>query len=87
DEGVGLGEGGAKHHGGFFETTSRPQGRRLLCLLAEHRGMKCVLGLAYKETCRVLKVFLENVIQDTVHCTKLAKRKMMVARGVEGLQL
>ena len=42
--------------------------------LARRGGVKRISGLIYEETRGVLKIFLENVIHDTVSYTEHAKR-------------
>jgi histone H4 len=42
----------------------------------------CISGLIYEETRGVLKVFLENVIRDSVTYTEHAKRKTVTAMDV-----
>ncbi|KAJ8644423.1 hypothetical protein MRB53_006171 [Persea americana] len=41
--------------------------------------MKCINGLIYEETRGVLKIFLENVIQDAATYTEHARGKTVVA--------
>ncbi|KAJ7827247.1 histone-fold-containing protein, partial [Mycena olivaceomarginata] len=68
-------KGGAKRHCKILRETSRvhipkPAIRRL----ARHGGVKRISGLIYEETHGVLKIFLENVICDSVTYTEHAKR-------------
>lgn len=42
--------------------------------LARRGGVKRISGLIYEETRGVLKIFLENVIRDSVTYTEHAKR-------------
>ncbi|XP_023869674.1 histone H4-like [Salvelinus sp. IW2-2015] len=70
-----LGKGGAKRH------------RKVLCesiqgITKPTIGVKCISGLIYEETRRVLKVFLENVICDAITYTEHAKRKTVTAMDV-----
>lgn len=44
--------------------------------------MKRISGLIYEETRGVLKIFLENVIRDSVTYTEHAKRKTVTALDV-----
>uniref|UniRef100_A0A8C3SAM5 Histone H4 n=1 Tax=Chelydra serpentina TaxID=8475 RepID=A0A8C3SAM5_CHESE len=80
--GKGLGKGGAKRHRKvlpwMLSRITKPAIRRL----ARRGGVKCISGLIYKETHRVLKVFLENVIRDAVTYTEHAKRKTVTAMDV-----
>ena len=50
--------------------------------LARRGGVKRISGLIYEETRGVLKVFLENVIRDSVTYTEHAKRKTVTALDV-----
>lgn len=52
------------------ETTASQAIRRL----ARRGGVKRISGLIYEETRGVLKIFLENVIRDSVTYTEHAKR-------------
>ncbi|WMV24038.1 hypothetical protein MTR67_017423 [Solanum verrucosum] len=48
-----------------------------------HRGgVKRISGLIYEETRGVLKIFLENVIRDSVTYTEHARRKTVTAMDV-----
>ncbi|KAG2346765.1 histone-fold-containing protein [Suillus weaverae] len=89
--GKGLGKGGAKRHrkilrdniqGKSFPDTwaciTKPAIRRL----ARRGGVKRISGLIYEETRGVLKIFLENVIRDSVTYTEHAKRKTVTALDV-----
>ena len=46
--------------------------------LARRGGVKRISGLIYEETRGVLKIFLENVIRDSVTYTEHAKRCVML---------
>jgi histone H3/H4 len=52
--------------------------RRLAC----RGGVKRISGLIYEETRGVLKVFLKNVIRDSITYTKHARRKTVTAMDV-----
>jgi histone H4 len=73
----------------FFVTTSRVSGLLFTGCHSSHRlgitkpairrlarrgGVKRISGLIYEETRGVLKIFLENVIRDSVTYTEHAKR-------------
>ena len=45
--------------------------------LARRGGVKRISGLIYEETRGVLKIFLENVIRDSVTYTEHAKRYLL----------
>ena len=50
--------------------------------LARRGGVKRISGLIYEETRGVLKVFLENVIRDSVTYAEHARRKTVTAMDV-----
>jgi len=80
--GKGLRNGGAKRHRKVLLDSiygiSKPAIRRL----ARRGGVKRLSGLIYEETRGVLKVFLENLIRDTVTYTEHAKRRTVTAMDV-----
>ena len=51
----------------------------ILGRLARRGGVKRISGLIYEETRGVLKIFLENVIRDSVTYTEHSKRKVSFA--------
>lgn len=55
--------------------------------LARRGGVKRISGLIYEETRGVLKIFLENVIRDSVTYTEHAKRyvpgRVLSTEGVD----
>lgn len=55
---------------------------RYLGRLARRGGVKRISGLIYEETRGVLKIFLENVIRDSVTYTEHSKRKTVTALDV-----
>ncbi|DAA19197.1 TPA: histone H4 replacement-like [Bos taurus] len=68
-DGNGLGKGGTKHHRKVLR--DNPGITKLtICRLAQCGGVKRISGLIYEDTRRVLKVFLENLIQDAVTYTE-----------------
>ena len=64
--------------GGSIQGVTKPAIRRL----ARRGGVKRISGLIYEETRGVLKVFLENVIKDSVVYMEHARRKTLTARDV-----
>ena len=77
------GKGGAKRHQNkaVKETIlgiTKPAIRRL----ARRGGVKRISSLVYDETRAVLRLFLENVIRDSVTYTEHAKRKTVTALDV-----
>ncbi|XP_019819236.1 histone H4-like [Bos indicus] len=80
--GKGRGKGGAKRHRKVLCNNIQGITKPAIRCLARSGGVKRISGLIYKETRRVLKVFLENVIRDAVTYTKHAKRKTVTAIDV-----
>ncbi|KAF6753763.1 histone-fold-containing protein [Ephemerocybe angulata] len=78
--GKGLGKGGAKRHRKILRDNI--QGAPPIRRLARRGGVKRISGLIYEETRGVLKIFLENVIRDSVTYTEHAKRKTVTALDV-----
>ncbi|KAM6499226.1 hypothetical protein JOM56_004734 [Amanita muscaria] len=80
--GKGLGKGGAKRHRRILRSSiqgiAEPATRRL----ARRGGVKRISGLIWEETRGVLKIFLEDVIRDSVTYTEHAKRKTVTALDV-----
>ncbi len=78
----GLGKGGAKRHRKVLRDNilgvTKPAVRRL----ARRGGVKRISGPIYEETRGVLKVFLENIIRDSVTYTEHARRKTVTAMDV-----
>lgn len=64
--------------GGAIQGVTKPAIRRL----ARRGGVKRISGLIYEETRGVLKVFLENIIKDSVVYMEHARRKTLTARDV-----
>lgn len=63
---------------GSIDGVTKPAIRRL----ARRGGVKRISGLIYEEARGVLKVFLENVIRDSVTYTAHARRKTVTAMDV-----
>lgn len=79
--GKGYGKPGAKRHKrlkGNIMGITKPAIRRL----ARRGGVKRISGMVYAETRGVLKMFLENLIRDTVTYTEYAKRSTVTAKDV-----
>ena len=83
--GMGGGKSGAKRMDFGRKTLresilgiTKPAIRRL----ARRGGVKRISGLIYEETRGVLKVFLEQVIRDSVTYTEHARRKTVTAMDV-----
>ena len=75
------GDGGKRHRKVLrdnIQGITKPAIRRL----ARRGGVKRISGLIYEETRGVLKVFLENVIRDSVTYAEHARRKTVTAMDV-----
>lgn len=64
--GKGLGKGGAKRHRKVLRDNIQGVTKPAIRRIARRGGVKRISGLIYEETRTVLKVFLENVIRDSV---------------------
>jgi histone H4 len=77
-----MGKGGAKRHRKVLRDNilgiTKPAIRRI----ARRGGVKRLSGLIYDETRGVLKVFLQNVIRDSITYTEHARRKTVTAMDV-----
>ncbi|KAF9059228.1 histone-fold-containing protein, partial [Rhodocollybia butyracea] len=71
--GKGLGKGGAKRHRKILRDNIQGITKPAIRRLARRGGVKRISGLIYEETRGVLKIFLENVIRDSVTYTEHAK--------------
>ena len=80
--GKGLGKGGAKRHRKVLRDNIQGITKPAIRRLARRGGVKRISGLIYEETRSVLKVFLENVIRDSVTYTEHARRKTVTAMDV-----
>lgn len=79
---MGLGKGGAMRHKRVridnIMRISKPSLRRL----ARRGGVKRMSSLVYDEVRGMLKLFLEDVLRDSVAYTEHAKRKTVTALDV-----
>ncbi|KAM0872513.1 hypothetical protein ACQ4PT_038635 [Festuca glaucescens] len=80
--GKGLGKGGAKRHRKVLRDNIQGITKPAIRRLARRGGVKRISGLIYEETRGVLKIFLENVIRDTVTYTEHVRRKTVTAIDV-----
>ena len=80
--GKGIGKGGVKRHRMILRDPIQRLTKPAIRRLARRGGVKRISGLIYEETRGVLKVFLENVIRDSVTYTEHAKRKTVTALDV-----
>ncbi|KIK99499.1 hypothetical protein PAXRUDRAFT_131940, partial [Paxillus rubicundulus Ve08.2h10] len=77
-----LPRGGAKRHRKILRDNIQGITKPAIRRLARRGGVKRISGLIYEETRGVLKIFLENVIRDSVTYTEHAKRKTVTALDV-----
>eukprot|EP00616_Rhizochromulina_sp_CCMP1243_P007226 CAMPEP_0118998426 /NCGR_PEP_ID=MMETSP1173-20130426/63069_1 /TAXON_ID=1034831 /ORGANISM="Rhizochromulina marina cf, Strain CCMP1243" /LENGTH=232 /DNA_ID=CAMNT_0006949919 /DNA_START=9 /DNA_END=709 /DNA_ORIENTATION=- len=80
--GKGLGKGGAKRHRKVLRDNIQGITKPAIRRLARRGGVKRISGHIYDDTRTVLKVFLENVIRDSVTYTEHARRKTVTAMDV-----
>ncbi|KAH0777369.1 hypothetical protein KY290_008780 [Solanum tuberosum] len=78
----GRGKGGAKRHRKVLRDNIQGITKPAIRRLARRGGVKRISGLIYEETRGVLKIFLENVIRDSVTYTEHARRKTVTAMDV-----
>ena len=76
-------KGGAKRHRKVLRDNIQGITKPAIRRLARRGGVKRISGLIYEETRGVLKVFLENVIRDSVTYTEHARRKTVTAMDVK----
>ena len=72
----------AKRHRKVFRDKFQGITKLAICRLARQGGVKRISGLIYEEICRVLKVFLENVVRDAITYTEHANLKIVTALDV-----
>ena len=77
-----LGKGGAKRHRKVLRDDIQGITKPAIRRLARRGGVKRISGLIYEETWGVLKVFLDNVIHDSVTYTEHARRKTVTTMYV-----
>lgn len=80
--GRGKGKGGAKRHHRVLRDNLKGISQASVRRLARRGGVKRISGLIYDETRGVLKVFLGNVLRDSVTYTQHATRKTVTALDV-----
>ena len=78
----GLGAGGARRHRIMLRDNIQGVTKPVIRRLARRGGVKRISGLVYEETRGVLKVFLENVIRDSVTYAEHGRRKTVTALDV-----
>ena len=78
----GKGKGAAKRHQKVLRNNIQGITKPAIRRLARRGGVKRISGLMYEETRGVLKVFLENVIKDSVTYTEHSRRKTVTALDV-----
>jgi histone H4 len=86
--GLGLGKGrlgsvpAGKRHRMVLRDNIQGITKPAIRRLARRGGCKRISGMVYEETRGVLRMFLENVIRDTVTITEFARRKTVTALDV-----
>ncbi|XP_078393611.1 histone H4-like [Cetorhinus maximus] len=78
----GVGKGGAKRHRRVLQDDIQGITKPAIHRLGDRGDFKRTSGLIHEETRGVLKVFLENIIQDSVTYTEHAKRKAVTTMDV-----
>ena len=82
--GKGLGKGGAKRHRKVLRDNIQGITKPAIRRLARRGGVKRISGLIYEDERGAVKIFLENVIRDSVAYTEHARRKTVT--GVDVLR-
>jgi histone H4 len=80
--GRGLGKGGALRHRKVLRDNIQGVTKPAIRRLCRRGGVKRISGLVYEESRGVLRVFLENVIRDSVTYAEHARRKTVTAMDV-----
>lgn len=80
--GKGLGKGGAKRHKKVLRDTISGITVPAIRRLARRGGVKRIAKGVYDETRKVLKTFLERIIENAVVYTDHAHRKTVTAQDV-----
>lgn len=78
----GLGKGGAKRHRRVLRDNIMGITKPALRRLARRGGVKRISGLIYEHGRGVLKVFLENIVRDSVTYTDHARRRTVTSMDV-----
>ncbi|OEL28757.1 Histone H4 [Dichanthelium oligosanthes] len=77
-----MGKGCAKRHRNVLRDNIQGITKPTIRRLASRGGIKRISGLIYEETHGVLKVFLENIVRDTIIYTEHARRKTVTVMDV-----
>ena len=80
--GKGLGKGGAKRHRKVLRDNIQGITKPAIRRLARRGGVKRISGLIYEETRSVRKVYLGNIIRDSVTYAEHARRNTVTAMDV-----
>ena len=81
-KGLGKGKGGTKRHRLVLRDNISGITKPAIRRLARRGGIKRVSGQVYEETRSVLRIFLENIIEDAVTYTDHAKRSTVTSMDV-----
>lgn len=79
---AGLGKGGAIRHRKKLTDSRDGISKASIRRLARRGGVKRLSGLIYEETRTTLRMFLENVLRDTITYTQYAQRKTVSTMDV-----
>ncbi|XP_044010091.1 histone H4-like [Aphidius gifuensis] len=82
NEYIRLDKGSANRYRQIYRSNIQGVTKPVIRRLARRGGLEHILCLIYKETRRVLKVILQNVIRDVIIYTKDAERKTVTAMDV-----
>ncbi|KAJ7204276.1 histone-fold-containing protein, partial [Mycena rebaudengoi] len=78
----GLGIGGGKRHRKILRDSIQGITKPAIRRLARRGGVKRISNLVYQEVRGALRLFLEDVIRDSITYTSHAKRKTVTALDV-----
>lgn len=77
-----MGKGGAKRHRKVLRDNIQGITKPAIRRLARRGGVKRISGLIYEEIRGVIKIFLDNIIKDSVTYTEHARRKTVTAMDI-----
>ncbi|XP_040197602.1 histone H4-like [Rana temporaria] len=80
--GKGLGKGCAKHHRKVLWENIQGITKKKHLTFGPQKGVKCISRLIYEDTCRVIIVFLENIIRNAFTYPEHGKRKTVAIMDV-----
>lgn len=80
--GKGLGKGGAKRHRKVLRDNIKGITKPAIRRLARRAGVRRISGMIYDETRKVMRDFLEDIVQRASVYTEHAKRRTVTAMDV-----